>query len=66
MERYLQVNELKKNNETFFKLNEKSNSVWVIEHYNKGYKTYTISNYEDIGSWKEIKATRKVFVGFTY
>lgn len=63
---YLQVNQLKTNDITFFKLSENSNTVWVVDHYNKGYKTYSISKYEDVGSWKEVKATRKVFVDFTY
>ena len=67
MEQYLKLNELKKNDITFFKFSNKPNAtVWFINHYNNGSKTYTISKHEDLGNWREVKTTKEVFVDFEY
>ena len=61
----IKLNQLKKSDETFFKLTENSNAVYIINHYNRCDKTYTCENYEN-GNERFIKSNKIIFVGFTY
>lgn len=60
------ANELRKNGYKFFKLKADSNAVYVLNHYDRATKSYSISPDYDINAERFIKATRTVFVGFTY
>jgi hypothetical protein len=62
----IQLNQLKKHKETFFKCKESSNTVYKINHYNHCDKTYSCSNVEDINHEIFIKSNKLVFIGFTH
>jgi|TARA_R110001606_G_scaffold267136_1_gene416048 hypothetical protein len=59
------LNKLKQSGEYYFKLKEDSNAVYIINHYNRCDKTYTVSNCENMNE-RFIKANKPVFIGFTY
>jgi len=56
---YLQVNQLKSNDITFFKLNEKSNTVWIVDHYNQGYKHIRFLSTKMLVLGKKLRQQRK-------
>lgn len=60
------IKDLKKSKEEFFKLNESSDKVYIANHYDRGSKTYSISPTDDCNKESFVKASRKIFVGFTY
>lgn len=62
----IKMNELKKNKEIYFKRKESSNSVYMVNHYDIGSKSYSCSKVEDINHEVFIKSNKLVFVGFTY
>jgi hypothetical protein len=62
----MELRELNKNKIHYFKLNENSNTVWFINHYNRDDKTYSVSKFDDINSEKFIKASKKVFTDFEF
>ena len=59
------IKELKKNKEEFFKLSPNSNTVYVLDCYDRSRKGYYITNYET-SSERFIKSNRKIYIGFTY
>tara|TARA_B100000963_G_scaffold351122_1_gene362282 strand:+ start:1519 stop:1707 length:189 start_codon:yes stop_codon:yes gene_type:complete len=62
----MELRELKKSNIEYFKLNQFSNTVWFINHYNREDKTYSISKFEDINAERFIKGTTQVFIDFDF
>jgi len=62
----MELRELKKSNVEYFKLNQFSNTVWFINHYNREDKTYSISKFEDINAERFIKGTTQVFIDFDF
>ena len=62
----MELRELKKSNIEYFKLNQFSNTVWFINHYNPEDKTYSISKFEDINAERFIKGTTQVFIDFDF
>ena len=62
----MELRELNKNKIEYFKLNQNSNTVWFINHYNREDKTFSISKFEDINAERFIKASKKVFTNFTF
>ena len=63
--RKIPLNKIKAAKETFFKRKPDAKAVYVINHYNKGEKTYSCSDYET-GREIFLKSTTPVFVGFEY
>jgi len=61
----IKLSQLKKRKETFFKVKADSSAVYIVNHYNREDKTYTCENYEN-GNERFFKATKTVFIGFTY
>lgn len=60
------LNKLKKLKEHYFKLSENASVVYMINHYNREDKTYSISPCYDINKERFVKSTRLVYIGFTY
>ena len=63
---FIKMNELKKRKELYFKKKETSNTVYMVNHYNREDKTYSCSSVDDINHEVFIKSNKLVFVGFTY
>jgi hypothetical protein len=63
---FIKMNELKKNNEIYFKKKETSNMVYKLNHYDRSTKSYSCSSVDDICHEVFIKSNKLVFVGFTY
>ena len=63
---FIKMNELKKNNEIYFKKKETSNMVYKLNHYDRSTKSYSCSSVDDINHEVFIKSNKLVFVGFTY
>ena len=61
----INLNQLKKRKETFFKVRADSDAIYIVNHYNREDQTYTCENYEN-GNERFFKATKTVFIGFTY
>ena len=59
------LNKLKQAGEYYFKLKADTKAVYIINHYNHCDKTYSVSNCENMKE-RFIKATKPVFIGFTY
>lgn len=64
--KYLKMNELKKNNQTYFKLNEKSKDIYFVNHYLTGFREYSISKFDDVNFERFVSPTKKVFVDFEF
>jgi hypothetical protein len=60
------IKALKRNKEEFFKLSPNSNTVYIVNHYDRTSKSYSISPFEDCNKEKFIKSSRKIYIGFTY
>tara|TARA_R100001594_G_scaffold58491_1_gene92540 strand:+ start:833 stop:1033 length:201 start_codon:yes stop_codon:yes gene_type:complete len=60
------INQLKKNNEEFFKLSPNSKAVYIVNHYDRASKSYSISPFENCNKEKFVKSNRKIYIGFTY
>jgi len=60
------IKELKKSKEEFFKLSPNSKAVYIVNHYDRGSKSYSISPSEDCNKESFIKSNRKIYIGFTY
>ncbi len=60
------IKDLKKSNEEYFKLNADSSVVYIVNHYDRGSKTYSISPVEDCNRETFVKPSRKIYIGFTY
>lgn len=59
------IKELKKSKEEFFKLSPNSNTVYVVDCYDRSRKGYYISGY-DTDRESFIKSSRKIYIGFCY
>tara|TARA_A100000172_G_scaffold69802_1_gene50005 strand:+ start:336 stop:536 length:201 start_codon:yes stop_codon:yes gene_type:complete len=66
MKPYIELRDLKKYNQHYFKLKENSKDVYFVNHYNRGYKTYSVSKFDNINFDRELKASCKVFIDFTF
>jgi len=62
----IKIKELKKNKEEFFKLSPNSKVVYIVNHYDRFSKSYSISPFEDCNKESFIKSNRKIYIGFTY
>lgn len=51
--------------ETFFKRKQDAKAVYVINHYNRCDKTYSVENYDN-GNEVFLKGSTKVYFGFDY
>ena len=60
------IKELKKSKEEFFKLKPNSKVVYIVNHYDRASKSYSISPFEDCNKESFIKSNRKIYVGFCY
>ena len=64
--KYLKMNELKKNNQIYFKLKETSKDIYFVNHYLTGFREYSISKFEDVNFERFVSPTRKVSVDFEF
>ena len=62
----IQLNQLKKHKETYFKFKEESNTVYTINYYDRSTKKYSVSPVPDMNREMFIKPTRLIVIGFTY
>ena len=62
----IQLNQLKKHKETYFKFKEESNTVYTINYYDRSTKKYSVSPVPDMNRMMFIKPTRLIVIGFTY
>jgi hypothetical protein len=62
----IKIKDLKKSKEEFFKLNINSKTVYILNHYDRSSKTYSISPVEDFNKESFIKPERYIYIGFTY
>jgi hypothetical protein len=60
------INQVKKLKEIYIKLKPDSEKVYVVNHYDRGSKKWSISPCDDIFSERFVKSTKEVFIGFTY
>ena len=73
------IRDLKKTKENFFKLIVYkmtrrfqhptyflSDEVYLVNHYDRASKTYSISPVDDLNKEEFVKDNRKIFVGFTH
>ena len=60
------INQLKKSREEFFKLSPNSKVVYIVNHYDRFSKSYSISPFEDCNKETFIKSNRKIYIGFSY
>lgn len=60
------LNKLASLGERYFKLQADASKVYIVNHYNRCDKTYSISPCDDINKERFIKSTKPVFIGFDY
>ena len=60
------IKDLKKNKEEFFKLSPNSKTVYIVNHYDRGSKSYSVSPFEDYNKETFVKSSRKIYIGFSY
>lgn len=60
------LNKLKQTGYTFFKRKPDAKIVYVVNHYDRGSKSYSCSDAEDMNREVFIKANKPVFIGFEY
>ena len=57
---------LREAGEKYFKLKAESDTVYLVNHYDRASKKYSISKVDDISSERFIAGNKMVFVGFDY
>jgi len=63
---FIKINEMKKNQEIYFKRKESSNIIYKLNHYDRSTKSYSCSKVDDVYAEVFIKSNKLIFVGFTY
>jgi len=60
------LKDLNKLKETFFKRSQDGKTVYLVNHYERSCKRYSVSPVDDMNRELFIPGNKQVFIGFTY